>query len=59
MSKKNRYILHELKAKEKGEDKVNCVPIRVMRLKNCVYIVVPTHWYSLRDGGIGFPRFRI
>ena len=24
----------------------NCVPIRVTRLKNCVYIVVPTH----RDG---------
>ena len=21
----------------------NCVPIRVTRLKNCVYIVVPTH----------------
>ena len=25
----------------------NCVPIRVTRLKNCVYIVVPTHIESI------------
>ena len=25
----------------------NCVPIRVTRLKNCVYIVAPTHVESI------------